>query len=280
MNWADFKIAVAKGLVASAESVANIVSGATKVGNADKLDGLKAEEFVSNENLLINADFKNPVNTSGKTSWSGNTFIDKWTSYKQDTDNFSISLADNGIVLTKGNGGFADIYASLYCSLEIGRKYTLSALINGTVYVITFLYNGGNYSNIKNNIFLVANSSQFGLRFNVAQSYTIEWIKLEVGSVATAFIPQNLALENVKCGVANADTVDGIHASGFLKRTSGRIDNMSFDAQNGLYILIDGTIYKIPYGYGPADILHKSNSRPVVVSSTAPTDTTAVWIVP
>lgn len=39
MNWADFKIAVAQGLVASAESVANIISGTTKVGNADKVDG-------------------------------------------------------------------------------------------------------------------------------------------------------------------------------------------------------------------------------------------------
>ena len=46
MNWADFKIAVAQGLVASAESVANIISGATKVGNADKLDGYDASDFV------------------------------------------------------------------------------------------------------------------------------------------------------------------------------------------------------------------------------------------
>ena len=47
MNWADFKIAIAKGLVASAESVANIVSGATKVGNADKLDGNDSSYFAT-----------------------------------------------------------------------------------------------------------------------------------------------------------------------------------------------------------------------------------------
>ena len=57
MNWADFKIAVAQGLVASAESVANIISGTTKVGNADKLDDCHASDFVmfSNYNQYLDS---------------------------------------------------------------------------------------------------------------------------------------------------------------------------------------------------------------------------------
>ena len=61
MNWADFKIAIAKGLVASAESVAKIISGTTTVGNADKLDGKHATDFA----LISGATMLGDINMNG-----------------------------------------------------------------------------------------------------------------------------------------------------------------------------------------------------------------------
>lgn len=61
MNWADFKIAVAKGLVASADSVAKIISGTTTVGNADKLDGKHATDFA----LISGATMLGDINMNG-----------------------------------------------------------------------------------------------------------------------------------------------------------------------------------------------------------------------
>ena len=52
MSWAQIIAAIKMGIVASAESVANIISGVTKVGNADKLDGYQANEFVFLQNFI------------------------------------------------------------------------------------------------------------------------------------------------------------------------------------------------------------------------------------
>lgn len=51
MSWTEIMIAIKKGIVASAESVANIVSGTTKVGNADKLDGQDSSYFAAAANV-------------------------------------------------------------------------------------------------------------------------------------------------------------------------------------------------------------------------------------
>lgn len=47
MSWTEIMIAIKKSIVASGESVANIISGSTKVGNADKLDGKDSNYFAT-----------------------------------------------------------------------------------------------------------------------------------------------------------------------------------------------------------------------------------------
>lgn len=206
----------------------DLINGTTPVGNAKLLNGLTAEEFVSNENLLINPDFKNPVNSSGKTEWVATsngsiTIFDKWQAelYTSAT----VTLGSEGVVLTKGTSGS-------YCSLILrnylqglsgkivsGENYTFSVKADGVVYSHTFKgkvdLSGG--ITLSNNLkfYYVLSSSDIFIRSYV-DTITIEWIKLEKGSVATPFIPPNKEVEKLKCGVANADTVDGKHAIDFI----------------------------------------------------------------
>ena len=103
MNWADFKIAIARGLVASAESVANIISGATKVGNADKLDDKHASDFVLSETAKASGLFVDMLTTTKITAdytitnllnKQTVTFFTNWS----DSTNFP-SLYGSGIVI-------------------------------------------------------------------------------------------------------------------------------------------------------------------------------------
>ena len=52
MSWTQIIAAIKMGLVASAESVANIINGTTKVGNADKLDGNDSTYFATAASVI------------------------------------------------------------------------------------------------------------------------------------------------------------------------------------------------------------------------------------
>lgn len=78
----------------------------------------------SNPNLLINADFRNPVNRNGKTSYSGGgPTIDGWQAYAGAP---VVSLEDGAIKFSKGDWG-----QPLRIKGILPGTYTMSALASG-----------------------------------------------------------------------------------------------------------------------------------------------------
>ena len=78
----------------------------------------------SNPNLLINADFRNPVNRNGKTSYSGGgPTIDGWQAYAGAP---AVSLEDGAIRFSKGDWG-----QPLRIKGILPGTYTMSALASG-----------------------------------------------------------------------------------------------------------------------------------------------------
>ena len=78
----------------------------------------------SNQNLLINADFRNPVNRNGKTSYSGGgPTIDGWQAYAGAP---VVSLEDGAIKFSKGDWG-----QPLRIKGILPGTYTMSALASG-----------------------------------------------------------------------------------------------------------------------------------------------------
>ena len=78
----------------------------------------------SNQNLLINADFRNPVNRNGKTSYSGGgPTIDGWQAYAGAP---AVSLEDGAIRFSKGDWG-----QPLRIKGILPGTYTMSALASG-----------------------------------------------------------------------------------------------------------------------------------------------------
>ena len=78
----------------------------------------------SNQNLLINADFRKPVNRNGKTSYSGGgPTIDGWQAYAGAP---AVSLEDGAIRFSKGDWG-----QPLRIKGILPGTYTMSALASG-----------------------------------------------------------------------------------------------------------------------------------------------------
>lgn len=261
------------------DSLEDIIDGTTPVAKAkdsEKLNGLTAEEFVANENLLINPDFKNPVNSSGKTSWNGNGTLytfDKWI--LEGTSAVTLVLDESGATISLNGASYGSLIYETRNLLVSGEKYTLSVKYNGQIYSKTITGGsyiiGGSKLNDTLTLFYLSSNGRLYLRTTATDSAVFEWAKLELGSVATPFVPPNKAVEKLKCGavVGNADTVDGYHASQLV--TANYKNGYTFEIAYGdhAYITnyVDSSIPNIPFTSNFCHIISKtSNSVKTVLS--------------
>lgn len=235
------------------EQIDNIVNGTTTVGNADTLGGLTAEEFVCNENLLVNPDFK--INTKGLTKYEPSSgyleTVDKWEIANEVMYGGTAEVVENGIKLTNVKSGSTTYLTQfLYPTDEFKsqlnkRIFTLSAEIDDVVYSLTSGTACGVYSRVipDGKIFFYKNNNgdkfDFAVRIDTMNgtSKVIKWVKLELGSVATPFAPPNPEVEKLKCGVAPYLPLTGGTINGFVDIASeyGIANTVTNDDTNKTY---------------------------------------------
>ena len=151
---------------------------------------------ISNPNLLINSDFRNPINQRGASSYSGlgNYTIDRWRLL---TNTAILTVNQNSITL---NGSF-----SQYIEMPlIEGDYTMSISINGVVYRSTINNFKGAWVpkeiGENNNTWALAYTNNcLRLEYYPQVEVNIEWIKLEQGSIATPFVPRSYGEELAMC---------------------------------------------------------------------------------
>lgn len=166
-----------------------------------------------NPNLLINSDFK--INQRGQTSYTGNNIytVDRWRTYGN--SNVTISPSGNGIdIVTTGSGWLIMQQIEKWDYLK-GKTVTLSVNVSNVVcekgesftckietwygaFGFTFTEDGIHSASVvippqaTAIIFFISYSGNHA-------SLTVNWAKLELGSVATQFVPPNPAEELTKC---------------------------------------------------------------------------------
>ena len=196
-------------------SAAGLMSAADKSSLddhiADQVKHITAEERAkwdavnySNPNLLINPDFK--INQRGQDVYSGMTYTaDCWK-----------CISSTGQV-TVGSGGITVTSAGKECKIQnyvegdlTGKTITLSACIDGTVCKVSgiattdmttwnkqlkVLFDGGYL------LFGAYQGPAFFIMLTVGaeKSISCQWVKLELGSIATPFFPPDPATELAKC---------------------------------------------------------------------------------
>lgn len=200
---------------APAEINIPIIAGEGMVVDAneenDKIEIHIDNDVISNPNLLINGDFR--VNQRGKTTYTGTGYsVDRWKSTNANT---IVDKTDEGITLSAvsaGNGYINQFIENGYELLK-GKTLTFSICINGEVYKAT----GDVFTEIPSStkpiavISNISNTTAVGLYLQssgnmivqvgviAGNTLKVNWVKLELGLVATTFIPKLYAEELVSC---------------------------------------------------------------------------------
>ena len=139
-----------------------------------------------NKNLLMNWDFRNPVNQRGQDSYTGATYgLDMWKSSVPST---VISVVNGGVKIS--SGGTAVQVLSI--TPDNGVQVTLSAKIDGEIIFHTFTWNQSDTytasSTFPNGFRLaVSGTSNYVQLYNISGSAdaVIASVKLEYGPVST-----------------------------------------------------------------------------------------------
>ena len=168
---------------------------------------------ISNPNLLINSDFRNPINQRGKTdvtsqdnNWTKYYFVDRW--YAQ--HGTKAELCDGYIKLsTPASDTDYGFFCQIIEHVLPSDDYTLTVNVkslNGNAYV--FLKNGSGDSSHTHN--MVLHSGKNVLKINDAiknveiqveknSSLELYWVKLEHGNTSTPLVPRHYAEELALC---------------------------------------------------------------------------------
>ncbi len=201
----------------NAESENAIQNKAVVAGINNAVNGVKeyANGIISNPNLLDNPDFS--INQRGQSVYDGTVAgiykyaVDRWCFWKYNSDNYgTITVNPDGSLSVDGVDGANDCI--LTQTVENGMKLvdktvTLSleiTEITGTVQLQLHKSSASIHINkpgVYQLTFVWPELDVYRICINNTDSsrYTIKWMKLEVGPVATAFVPPNPATELAKC---------------------------------------------------------------------------------
>ena len=197
-----------------ADSVARAAISA-HAGNAD-IHVTAAEKAAwnavncSNPNLLINPDFR--INQRGETSYTAAGYtVDGWY-----TNGGAVDVTENGVELT--NSGTSAVRfrqnSEITHAQLAGRDITLSAGVGGTTYSASGKIPETKPANDIQIVSLTTADADVGIYLNYSptrdmfytyayvpagKSAVLNWVKAEIGSVATLFVPPDPATELAKC---------------------------------------------------------------------------------
>ena len=164
---------------------------------------------ISNPNLLINSDFRNPVNQRGATKYVGSTervyTIDRWCFDARNAGR-TMEIVSGGILITNSETAYSASFKQQFEQTLPSGDYTLSVKVAAKTGKV-FVRCDANGSEVKTELQLGVNTltvtsatiSSFSFLFYESSSVKVEWAKLEVGTKATPFSPRPYAEEIMMC---------------------------------------------------------------------------------
>ena len=198
---------------AGIEKLTQLIKGKlADVATSGSYSDLSDKPTISNPNLLINPDFK--INQRGLTTYSGTAAysVDHWFRNSEATMN----IAENGITLTYSGTSNPSVFQRIENTNRLsGKALTFSACIDGTVYSCTNTLPNKIPSSISiwaysrlDGELSIPNNSMPHIRMQIHSGMLLcvlnnvsgcEWTKLEIGSIATPYMPPEPITELIKC---------------------------------------------------------------------------------
>lgn len=210
---------------------------------ADRVQGL------SNPNLLINGNFRNPINQRNKTEYivkdSNNYTIDRWNAWAGGPNNsLKTTITNKGLKFEKtGEESVSRIRQAIEQRfIQSNSKITISLKILDVIgEFFVYVLKGPNINDYgtaitlntlsfsKDGVYsLTVNTNEMEDNMlivdinckNIGSSVTIEWIKAEYGDKATPFVPRLYAEELAICKRYYIPFVTGFETGHFTDRIS------------------------------------------------------------
>ena len=190
----------------------------------ERLDG--TINSFSNANLLVNSDFK--INQRGQTRYDNSK-----SSIVHTVDRWRI----NGLVVTVNSDGSVTVanstaenarnFMQVFADHLMDEVYTASCKVKSVSGQVRMFY--GSFGNnlavgVNKFTFPKASTNMFIFQLAVGASVTLEWVKLEQGSVATPFVAPLPSDELIRCGSPDDSSELGYKA-GFLSEADV-VDNL------------------------------------------------------
>ena len=162
---------------------------------------------IPSPNLLINPDFK--INQRGADSYTSSA-ANKYTVDRWIIAGICTQTSSGVTVSSSGSGYGYGVFCQILENYISGQIVTGSAKVNGNIYQFTGntseTHIGGTVIKDNNNnevgyvrLVSVDNRNTFEFIIYEGCQMEIEWVKLEIGSVATPFVPPDPASELLKC---------------------------------------------------------------------------------
>lgn len=164
---------------------------------------------ISNPNLLINSDFRNPINQRDQVKYEGMATkgytIDRWCMGEQDF-NRTVEIVNGGIKITNPNTEYPGTFQQIFEKVLPSGDYTLSIKVISKSGGATMSC-GGSHGSTKKELSIGINTltltsatvSSFIVQLSPNSSIALEWAKLEAGTVATLFVPRIYGEEFALC---------------------------------------------------------------------------------
>lgn len=164
---------------------------------------------LSNPNLLINADFRSPINQRGQTIYTGGASkgysIDRWCMGDNDYER-TVEVIDGGVKITNPNTTYIGTFQQIFEKTLPQGTYTVSVKVTAKTGSSIFSCAGSHGATKKNlnvgvNTLTLTDATIDSVRIEVSSSsdITLEWVKLEAGATATPFTPAIYADELAMC---------------------------------------------------------------------------------
>jgi len=162
----------------------------------------KAYQGKAVHNLLVNSDFKNPVNQRGETSYSGTKYmIDCWRGSSAD-----LVVNDGSISISRGERDYA-IFVQFIPFVQLGKAYTLAAENAAGEKILLVFTPEENMSNKAQGFStaghtIIARYSTSSSMFYIGASSTVDapldlvWMALYEGSYTLDTLPDYVPKEN------------------------------------------------------------------------------------
>ena len=154
-------------------------------------------------NLLDNSDFTNPVNQRGAGSYSGTGIycIDRWKLWGgYNVDSHTLTFQSANAVSVAGLS--ACLLMQRVTGIAVGDTVTLSASVNGTVYIKSVTITDSETAYNMGAFYFICGYNSDSAFFEIAitsDSISVEWTKVEKGSVATPYVPKGYGAELAEC---------------------------------------------------------------------------------